>query len=121
LGAPSPKTVLIVDDSDAVRDSVSMLLEDSGFRVRAVASSGEALAFCMEFAFDLALIDSHLGADSGKKLADEIKAQRPSIAVILMSGSGDLEGSFPYRLLPKPFARKQLVEAVRQALEEQNS
>jgi DNA-binding NtrC family response regulator len=85
-------TVLLVDDDDSSRSTLSALLEDDGFVVRTAASCSEARATLSALAdTDLVLLDQHLGDGVGSDLVPAIRTGKPRARIVLMSGSADLE------------------------------
>ncbi len=116
------RTVLIVDDSPAVRKLVTLTLERQGYRVRAAADGMEALRAIREGGVpDLVLLDISMPGMDGYQLCKLLK-QSPEAKhapVLMLSGKdgffekvrGRMAGSTGY--LTKPFAPEALVEAVR--------
>lgn len=115
-------TVYVVEDDDAVRDSLQVLLECEGFTVVAFGSA-EAFFFgeaplegdgCL-------LLDGHLPGMSGHELLDALRRERIEIAVVLMSAdsspamrrAAERHGA---RLLEKPVAADELLRAIEDAL-----
>jgi len=109
--------ILVVDDEEAIRGSVSMLLADDGHDA-AVASSGEeALGRIGKEEYDLVITDIRMGGMSGIDLLKEFKKQRPETEAIIMTSYASLEtavmalraGAYDY--LIKPFEELDLVSA----------
>jgi DNA-binding NarL/FixJ family response regulator len=99
---------LIVDDSAGFRDAARALLERGGIAVVGTASDGmEALSRGRELRPDVALVDVHLGAESGFDIAQELAVHVADTAVILISTHeeqdfADLIAASPARgFLPK--------------------
>jgi two-component system, LuxR family, response regulator FixJ len=113
-------TVYVLDDDDGVRDSITLLLGCEGFRVTAFASGVEFLRRTMAW-FGCVLTDLHMPGMSGIELIEEIRRRDAHIPLIVMTG---LPTSAIYeavdtaqaRLLVKPFAARELVASVTQAL-----
>jgi DNA-binding NtrC family response regulator len=88
-------TILLVDDDDGSRVTLSALLEDDGFAVRSARSCAEARKILSEAAAaDLVLLDQHLGDGLGSDLVGLVRRHQPRAKIVLMSGSIDREG-FP--------------------------
>lgn len=114
--------VHVVDDDEAVRDSVRALLEGAGF---ACASYESARNFLETdgLAPGCALIDVRMPEMDGLTLLRELAARRREIAVIIMTGFGDVplavkamkEGAVDF--VEKPMPRDVLIDAVRRALQ----
>lgn len=107
---------LVVEDDPAVALVVRAVLSREGWTVRAASGAEEALA--CEGGFDLLLCDLNLaGGTNGAALAKAMRARDPALAVVLMSGDYEAarvteEG---FVLLPKPFLKAPLLEAIARA------
>jgi CheY-like chemotaxis protein len=115
--------VLLVEDDDAVRESVRRMLGASGFDV-VVASDGSAALAELDGqggTFQLVLSDLAMPALDGRQLAREVRSRWPALPVLLMSGFADpgaLERDVPgVTLLQKPLEVSTLVAAVRTAVQ----
>jgi CheY-like chemotaxis protein len=127
--APGTETVLLVEDEEAVRRLVSAVLESQGYHVIAAPDGEEALTLAKrpELEFDLLLTDVVMPRLSGPELATRMRAARPDIKVVFMSGyagetilqRGGLAEDAPF--LAKPFTGDELLHTVRQALEPQTA
>jgi response regulator RpfG family c-di-GMP phosphodiesterase len=121
---PRERTVLVVEDDEAVRSIVETHLRKRRFKVRAVSSAEEVLADLRDrkLDYDLALVDVHLPAMSGVELSRLLLAARPLSAVLIITGDDDaglareaLNGGATGYLL-KPFQLFELDAAVSQAV-----
>ncbi|MDP2054853.1 MAG: response regulator, partial [Acidobacteriota bacterium] len=119
----SRETVLLAEDEDGVRRLAVETLERGGYRVISAASGAEALQAAIAFdgTIDVLLSDVVMPGMKGPELAARVRALRPSVRVLLMSGyaadvvtSQDLEHA---TLLSKPFSPAQLVRALRGVLD----
>jgi FixJ family two-component response regulator len=118
----SQPTIHVIDDDDAVRESILLLLECFGFPVRSYASSS---AFLSESAPDrngCLLVDVNMPGMSGLELLDRLRAQGTTMPAIIMTG-----GSITTRilealhrveavLLKKPFTPDELVACLTKIL-----
>lgn len=82
-------TILIVDDDDAFRDSLTRLLERLGYRARAVATARDAAMLLTKEPIDVALIDIQMPEIGGHRLMRELGRQGVQVPFIAMSGSAD--------------------------------
>ena len=119
--ARTPYRVLIVEDTDAVRQTLTSMLEWHGFAVTAASSAEEALEFARTLRFDLLLTDVALPGRSGPELARDFRDSAPGTPVIFMSGYSansidprDLDD--PRAFLQKPFPVQTLVERIHEML-----
>ena len=116
------KPVLIVDDDELVRWSAAERLRECGYRVEVAADSGAALERCPDAAVAL-LNHDHPHAD-GLILADVLRRRCPRCAVVLMAADVTSElcrlarERKIVRVLAKPFSLEELVDAIRDALEQ---
>jgi DNA-binding NtrC family response regulator len=76
-------TVLIVDDDEAVRDSLSRYLKSRGWHSRTASSADEALQLICNGVGDIVLSDICMPGKDGLTLLREIKAHNPAIEVLL--------------------------------------
>lgn len=113
--------VLIVEDTDAVRQTLTSMLEWHGFSVTAASTAEEALEFARTLRFDLLLTDVALPGRSGPELAREFRQTSAGTPVIFMSGYSansidprDLDT--PRAFLQKPFPVQTLVERIHEML-----
>jgi signal transduction histidine kinase/CheY-like chemotaxis protein len=117
------ETILLAEDEEGVRQLAVESLERRGYRVLAAASGEEALKIAAGFdgTIHLLLTDVVMPGVKGPELADRLRAMRPGIRVLLMSGyaadvvtPNDLKEA---KLLSKPFAPPALLSAVRASLD----
>lgn len=80
--------LLLVEDDPLVRDTTVAMLERSGFCVQAADSPAAALALCAEgdLRVDLVLTDVVMPGMSGIELEQHLRALRPGLRVLYMSG-----------------------------------
>lgn len=120
---PAARRVLVVEDSEAIRNMVRSELEETGCTVLACASGEEALAR-MDGVFDLAIFDYFLPGMTGLELAHLAVERQPTLAGrwVLMTGgvlpqaAHDALQAAGARLVLKPFSRGQLLETAQETL-----
>ncbi|KAA2242152.1 hybrid sensor histidine kinase/response regulator [Salinarimonas soli] len=108
-------TVLLVDDDVDVADAVKAVLAQRGYRVEVATGAEEALDAIERRPVDLVLSDVTMpGGLSGVELAQAVRARRPGMPVVLITGNpralGDHDGEFP--LVVKPITGRKLEEAI---------
>jgi two-component system cell cycle response regulator/two-component system cell cycle response regulator DivK len=82
------RTVLLVEDSDAIRDAFTILLEDAGYTVLGAGTGEEALRLAAEHAPDLMLLDMGLPDMTGLDVVRQVKSvpATAGIAVVAVTG-----------------------------------
>ncbi|MGA3372943.1 MAG: response regulator [Terracidiphilus sp.] len=83
----SPATLLIVDDEPSIRESLSQVLTEIGYRVRSAEDGSSALREILNEAPELLLSDLNMPGISGFELLLEVRRRFPAIRTIAMSGS----------------------------------
>jgi CheY-like chemotaxis protein len=119
----SVKTVLLVEDEQAVRELVRVILERAGHRVVEAATPETAIAqFDSIESVDLLLTDVVMPEMSGFDLFHTLAARRPSLRVLFISGYTDYAMFEPTiadkgaAFLEKPFSAEALIGKVRDVL-----
>ena len=110
-----PPKVLIVDDEEDVLDLINEFLRRTGFDTVKALGPTAARAAARQSSFDLLLCDVEMLGTRGPVLARELVAQRPSLRVVLMSGSASKD-SVPFRLVLKPCSASELVSAIEEEM-----
>jgi two-component system nitrogen regulation response regulator NtrX len=116
-------TILIVDDEEGIRESLSGIFEDEGYEVFTSSSGEEALKALKEQSPDLILLDVWLPGIDGIKTLKEIKGLKPDLPVIMISGHGNIELAVKatrmgaYDFLEKPLSLERVLLAAKRALE----
>ncbi|BDG03354.1 hybrid sensor histidine kinase/response regulator [Anaeromyxobacter oryzae] len=87
-------TILIVDDEPVILDVFRRFLESEGRTLLLAGSAREALARAEEAGdIDVALVDKNLGDGSGLEVARRLKAAKPDVEVILVTGYASLDSA----------------------------
>lgn len=84
------KKLLIIDDEELIRLSLSEGMKDYGYLVEDAKNIKEATEKVLSFRPDVALIDLKLGSEDGLELADQIKALDDYVEIIMMTAYGDI-------------------------------
>jgi FixJ family two-component response regulator len=112
--------VFILDDDDAVRESVSQFLELNGFAVEGF-SAPDAFLDAYDGGPGHLLLDVHLGRGDGLQFARRALLGKLPLSVVIMTGSADPEKRQLARqlgtagLLLKPFSAESLLAALAEA------
>jgi PAS domain S-box-containing protein len=115
------ETILVAEDEDGIRDSVTRMLTKAGYTILAAADGAGALELAEQHPhlIQLLLSDVMMPGMLGNELATRLRKQRPETKVLFMSGyAGDLmsqQGILEsgVTVLPKPFSENELLTAVR--------
>ena len=118
--------LLIVDDDQEFRETLSSRFARQGFAVRAAGGGDEALELAARWNFDVAVFDMMMPGMSGLELLRRFKESHPECEVILLTGQGSIEtaveamklGAYDY--LQKPFPLKDLEGVIVKASERRN-
>jgi two-component system nitrogen regulation response regulator NtrX len=86
-----PNSVLIVDDEEGIRRTLSAVLEDENLSVEAVGSGEDCLAAFERRVFSCVLLDVWMPGIDGIETLQRLKAAHPDTAVIMISGHGNIE------------------------------
>jgi CheY-like chemotaxis protein len=118
------ETVLVVEDEPAVQSLAAAILRRHGYTVLVAGSGSAALDVLVRDPrpIELMLTDLVMPGLSGRELASRVRALRPSIKVVFMSGYAadavpDLAELGESGFLPKPFSENALTTKVREVLD----
>jgi two-component system, cell cycle sensor histidine kinase and response regulator CckA len=120
--APSETVILLVEDEALVRNLVQLMLRNEGYAVLSAKDGQEALELSEAFKdpIHLLLTDVRMPRLDGVMLKELIRAQRPDVRVIVMSGETAntiaVENT-PDAFLRKPFIPPTLLKCVQRVLE----
>ena len=115
---PKKGTVYVVDDDEAVRDSVQWLLEGKGFRVRCFDSAESFLSRYDAREIACLIVDIRMGGMTGLELQNRLIEAKSPLPIVFITGHGDVpmavdtmkKGAMDF--IQKPFNDDQLVGLV---------
>ena len=118
------KKILFIDDEELLRKAISELLEDMDFEVKVEQTGAEAVRTFADDPgeFDLVLTDLMILDMRGDQIAQTIRSIRPSVPVVVMTGTPDnlptskAEGLGICKVLGKPLTKAELSAGIREAL-----
>jgi len=113
--------LLLVEDDPALQFTILTALEEKGYAVDAVSTTGEAIERLGDTAYPIVITDIYIDERTGLDVLDAAKRRDPQCSVILMTGRGTVEtvmaatrgGAFDY--IAKPFDLDVMIEAVERA------
>jgi CheY-like chemotaxis protein len=122
------ESILIVEDDDGVRAITRRILANLGYKIHEANSAKQALGVWSEHRDEIVLLLSDVvmpGGTSGRELAEQLRAEKPALKIVLMSGySPDIAGkdTMYFRrtntfFLPKPCSSGVLGETIRRCLD----
>ena len=114
-------TVALIDDDEAVLDSLTKLLENRGMAVKGFTSAEEFFAHVDSMSVSCIVSDVRMPGLSGLELQSELLRRGSRVALILITGHGDIamavsavkKGAFDF--IEKPLDDRKLMEAIRSA------
>ena len=110
--------MLIVDDSQTLRELTTMQLEEAGFTISSASSGVEAISIigADPGRFDVLLTDYAMPMMSGLELVRAAREHRPEFPAVIVTGFAEVEAmkGRPDNVVvvPKPFTSAALVEAL---------
>ncbi len=115
--------ILVVDDEPGMREYLTKLLSDNGYRVKTADDGKHALETLSLDVPDLALVDMRMPRKGGMALLEEIKKTVPHVIVIMMTAYGTTESAVQamrlgaYDYIRKPFEVDDILHLIDKALE----
>ena len=119
------KEILVIDDNQDIRQLISSILIDNGFKVRKAANYDQAVLEINKKLPDVAIIDVKLdkGDNDGLELLKILKKKDDEIPVIMISGHANVQmavdslklGAFEF--IQKPFSSERLLNFLNRAIE----
>jgi CheY-like chemotaxis protein len=96
-------TILCLDDEETPRTLRKLILQKQGYQVVTAASGAEALELLNRTKINLVLSDQMMPGMTGTELTKSVKAMRPAIPVILISGVNEIpeDASYADRFISK--------------------
>src|SRR5581483_6981439 len=118
--------LLLVEDDPALQFTIQTALEEKGYAVDAVSTTGEAIERLGDNAYPIVISDIYIDERTGLDVLHAAKSKDPNCAVILMTGRGTMEtvmaatrgGVFDY--IAKPFELDVMLNAVSRAVAARN-
>jgi FixJ family two-component response regulator len=120
---PQKGTVYVVDDDEAVRDSLQWLLEGKGYRVRCFESAESFLSRYDAREVACLIVDIRMAGMTGLELQNRLIEARSPLPIVFITGHGDVpmavdtmkKGAMDF--IQKPFNEEQLVGLVERMLD----
>ena len=122
----APASVYVVDDDEAVRDSITALVQQAGYEVRAFASGEEFLEEVSPAETGCLLLDVRMPGISGMELHKALNDRYPSFSIVFISGHADVSIAVSaikngaHDFIEKPFNPSTLLKKIEKAIAECN-
>jgi len=118
------RTVFIVDDDDAVRESLGFLMKSIGIESRGFSSATEFLEFYNDGIVGCLVLDIRMPGMSGLELQDRLNEINAILPIIFITGHGDVpmavealkKGALDF--IQKPFRDQDLIDRINHALDQ---
>ena len=123
MSTPATQEVFLVDDDEAVRDALQLLLSVSGLRVRCFDSAESFLEYYRPEYSGCLLLDIRMPGMSGLKLQEVLLERHISLPIIFITAHGDIPSAVDavkrgaVQFIEKPFDDYQLLCLVLDALQ----
>jgi formate/nitrite transporter len=117
-----PRTILVIDDDEAVIDSLRKIFSDQGVDVVYTTSPAEGIRLAQDSNFDVVLCDWQMPGMDGMSVLTELEKRSPASAVVMITGYASVgrateamkRGAMDY--VSKPFTPEEIVDAVTRAV-----
>lgn len=116
-------TVFVVDDDEAVRLSIEMLLKSVGLQAKSYASAADFLDAYDPRQFGCLVLDLRMPGMSGLALQETLAARQAEIPIIFITGHGDVPTAIravkanAFDFVEKPFSDQYLLDRIHAAIE----
>lgn len=120
-----PARILVIDDEEAIRKTVSLTLRHEGYSVDTADDGKEAIAKSKTSFYNLALIDIRLGDMDGTDLLSALKQTTPKMVKIILTGYPNLQNAVKAinngidAYLIKPVNTHEMLRVIREQLDKQ--
>ncbi|MCG2777000.1 MAG: sigma-54 dependent transcriptional regulator [Desulfobacterales bacterium] len=116
--------ILIVDDEEYIRESLSRVMKTEGFKVQVAHNGDKGLKMIQEELPEVLLVDFKMPGMDGMEVLRRAKELYPDLPVILITAYADVQGAVDamragaHDYLAKPFEHHEVIRVVRRALAE---
>ncbi|MGZ8270827.1 MAG: response regulator transcription factor [Methylophilus sp.] len=117
-------TVFIIDDDPAIRDALSLMIEQENIAVQTFENAEAFLGTCQAECKGCAIIDIRMSGMNGMELHEALLKRNVLLPVVFLTGHGDIPMSVKAMksgaidFLTKPVTREKLIASVRSAIRE---
>lgn len=120
------KTILVIDDDTAVRQTVRAILERAGYLVREADDGEQGMKLYRDARADLVITDLFMPQQDGIETIQQLRAEFPGARILAVSGGASLGAEGPLidalmlgadETLAKPFSKDELLQRVRELID----
>ena len=121
--ADAVRTILVVDDESEIRDLLTDLLKDAGYKSQHATTGAEAIAAVAKQMPDLVMMDIKLPDQDGLAVLRQLKREHPDLEVIVMTAFGGSSSAIKamengaYDYVTKPFEMDDLLATLKRVFE----
>lgn len=123
INAPT-RTVLIVDDDDAVRSALRRVLDGEGYVVHLASGGADGLLLLRERPIQLVISDKDMPRMTGIEFLDLVRDRHPRVCRVMLTGRPDMKSTVEainrgevYRFIEKPWSNEHLLSMLHFAFE----
>lgn len=128
IAAKPQQKILLVDDEEAILNSLRRVLRNQPYELFLAQSGDDALRLLEQHAIDVVVSDARMPGMDGATLLSEVNKRKPDCMTILLTGYAEIntivkainEGQI-YRYISKPWNDEELLMTLRQALAMQHA
>jgi CheY-like chemotaxis protein len=116
-------SILVVEDSDPIRDLICLILEEDGYHVESACNGKDGFELFTQKRFDMVFTDLKMPVMTGCEMAEKIKATNKHIPIVLVTAwamdcaESELRNKGIDYIIQKPFQDIQLLQLVRNEME----
>jgi len=124
ISDPATPTVYVVDDENAIREALGLLLETEGWRVLSYESADAFLRDCGPGSRGCVVLDLNMPGLNGLEAQDRLREQGIDMPVIILTGNADVPAAVralkhgALDFIEKPFSERDMLAVVGRALEQ---
>ena len=117
-------SILVIEDEDAIRETLSEMLELGGHAITLAENGEEGLKRFNESHFDIVFTDLGMPGISGWEVARSVRAMREDIPIIMVTGWGvgigkeEMDENGVNEVLPKPFDIDFVLDLIQRIMED---
>jgi len=121
------KTILIIDDNEAIRETLGIFFKEKGFNVLTAGDGNKGMALLNDNHVDLVILDMIMPEKDGVETLQDLKKFSSKIPTIAISGGREIPPEFYLKTAKelgakytfrKPFDRNDILFAVNEALKD---